>query len=103
MSVIPSLRRARQSLELKNKVTVCCINCKAPLWELYEIHQYGTKHGAKKVSLCGYEWSDFWENDNRTPKRVDCPTCHEPYLKVIQGPNDTKFPKMWIKEIDGVR
>jgi hypothetical protein len=99
---IPNIRRAKQALALKDKTTICCINCKKPLWELFDIHQYGTKTGAKKVSLCGYQWSDFWENDNKTPKRVDCPFCHENYLGAIQGPNGTVFPNFRILEIDGI-
>jgi hypothetical protein len=99
---IPSLRQAKQALALKDRTTVCCQSCKKPLWELSDIHQYGTKTGAHKKSLCGSEWSDYWEKDNRTPKRIDCPYCHEDYLGAIQGPNETLFPKFWILEIDGV-
>ena len=99
---IPNIRRAKQALGLTNKVTIGCIKCHKLLWELHDIHQYGTKTGATKKSLCGYEWSDFWEKDNKTPKRTDCPYCHEDYLQAIQGPNGTLFPKMWILEIDGM-
>lgn len=100
--MIPNLRQARQALELKNKVTVGCRHCHKSLWELTDIHQYGTKTGASKKSLCGYAWSDYWEKDNKTPKRIDCPFCHEEYFGAIQGPNETKFPNFWIKELNSV-
>jgi uncharacterized CHY-type Zn-finger protein len=100
---LPNLRAVRQAAAaLKDKITVCCINCKKPLWELSNLHQYGTKTGAVKKSLCGYAWSDFWEKDNRTLKRSNCPFCQEPFLKAIQGPEGTLFPKMYILEQDSI-
>ena len=98
---IPSLKRGRQAMALKDSVTVCCINCKTPLWRLSDLHQYGTKTGAVKESIGGTPvWSDYWEKDGRTPKRMDCPFCHEHYLKAIQV-GELTFPKFWIAEIDG--
>ncbi len=99
--IVPNIKsmKDKAAFALSSKRTVCCIECRAELWTIEDIHQYGTKHGAKITSECGQEWSDYWEKGNKTPKRLDCPICHENYLKAISV-GDQVYPKMLLKAIN---
>lgn len=102
---IPDIKEAKRvaQVERNEGTTIACVCCKKPLW-LVQIHgQYGGRVVATKTPYPGTPpYKDYWEKDQRTPKRTDCPHCGENYFKVIEGPRGIKIPKPYIPEWDGV-
>jgi hypothetical protein len=101
---IPNIREARKIAlgGLVNTYTIACVHCRKPLWKVSDLAKYGTRWSKKIESYDGVPpYSEFWDKDQKTALKVDCPRCHEPYFKVLTGPNGIKVPKVLCFDSEG--
>jgi hypothetical protein len=103
----PSIKRALQfkaALDGKEgkPLTIGCIHCKAPLWDIEIKGIYGTRVNATKTPYPGVpEYSEYWDKDQKTALRTDCPKCgHEYIAALVTGQTDPDgnpiiFPKVY--------
>jgi Zn finger protein HypA/HybF involved in hydrogenase expression len=98
--MIPNIKAAQ--LVSNDTYTIACWNCKKPLWQLSEFEQYGTRWKSKKYSFPGVpDYEEYWESDQKTAKRLDCPHCGEHYLKAVQT-NGQTFAIPFCPELEGL-
>lgn len=99
---VPNIAGAKKLKKL-SKATIACVKCKAPLWsiDLESIERYGSKTAADITPFPGVEpYSEYWEKDQKTAKRTDCPFCGKGYFDVIKA-GDHLFPRPFVLEWDG--
>jgi hypothetical protein len=101
---IPNIKAARKAAALAvnpNTVTVACKACRTPLWTIEIKGTYGTKTIADKTPFPGIpEWSEYWEKDGRTPKKMSCPVCGDNFYDAIKAEGHI-FPRLFVLEHEG--
>lgn len=83
-----------------NEWTIACVACKKNLWLIKIEGRYGTKVKFKDFPFPGVPpYRDFWEKDQKTAKRTDCPHCSENYLQALEA-HGKYFARPYIVELD---
>lgn len=97
---IPSIKNATAIAAVMGDegVTIACQKCKTPLWKIKITGRYGSKITADKTPFPGVPpYEDFWEKDQKTAKRTDCPHCGKDYLGALIADGHV-FAKPYILE-----
>lgn len=102
MNSIPNIKQAQAQAhaEAGKPITIICCQCRAPLWSVTDMSKYGTRWSAVKTPFPGVPpYEEYWDKDQRTAFRTDCPKCMEPYFKVLKC-GDMMVPKISTLELD---
>lgn len=100
---VPSVKNAlAYAAALKHKsLTIACVTCKKPLWEITITGRYGSRIASIKEPYPGVPpYEDYWAKDQKTLLREDCPHCGKDFMRAIVAEGQA-FARPYVVQFDG--